>query len=50
MAWVIWYLPQVTIQEGMAGYGVVAVAYVVISHELLRQTTVPEPGGRALGP
>jgi low temperature requirement protein LtrA len=42
MAWVIWYLPQVTIQEGMAGYGVVTVAYVVISHELLRRTTLPQ--------
>ena len=44
MAWVIWYLPQVTIQEGVAGYGVVAIAYVVVSHELLRRTTVPIPG------
>ena len=43
MAWVIWYLPQVTIQEGVAGYGVVAVAYVVVSHELLRRTTVAAP-------
>lgn len=43
MAWVIWYLPQVTIQEGVAGYGVVAVAYVVLSHVLLRHTTVPHP-------
>jgi low temperature requirement protein LtrA len=43
MAWVIWYLPQVTIQEGMAGYGVVTLAYVVTSHELLRRTTVPHP-------
>jgi low temperature requirement protein LtrA len=43
MAWVIWYLPQVTIQEGVAGYGVVAVAYVVLSHELLRRTTVVAP-------
>jgi low temperature requirement protein LtrA len=42
-AWVIWYLPQVTIQEGMAGYGGIAVAYVVLSHELLRRTTVPIP-------
>jgi low temperature requirement protein LtrA len=41
MAWVTWYLPQVTIQEGVAGYGVVAVAYVVVSHELLRRTSVP---------
>jgi low temperature requirement protein LtrA len=41
VAWVTWYLPQVTLQEGVAGYGVVAVAYVVISHELLRHTTVP---------
>ncbi len=41
MAWVIWYLPQVTIQEGVAGYGVVALFYVVLSHELLRHTTVP---------
>jgi low temperature requirement protein LtrA len=44
MAWLIWYLPQVTIQEGMAGFGVVAVAYVVISHELLRRTVVPKTG------
>jgi low temperature requirement protein LtrA len=43
MAWLIWYLPQVTIQEGMAGFGVLTVAYVVISHELLRRTTVPQP-------
>jgi low temperature requirement protein LtrA len=43
MAWVIWYLPQVTIQEGVAGYGVVAIAYVVVSHDLLRRTTVPIP-------
>jgi low temperature requirement protein LtrA len=41
MAWIIWYLPQVTIQEGVAGYGVVAIAYVLVSHELLRHTTVP---------
>jgi hypothetical protein len=41
IAWVIWYLPQVTIQEGVAGYGVVALVYVVLSHELLRRTTVP---------
>ncbi len=47
MAWVIWYLPQVTIQEGMAGYGVVAVAYVVVSHELLRNTAVPDSGVNA---
>jgi low temperature requirement protein LtrA len=50
MAWVIWYLPQVTIQEGMAGYGVVAVTYVVVSHELLRSTTVPESPGRPVQP
>jgi low temperature requirement protein LtrA len=43
MAWVIWYSPQVTIQEGVAGYGVVAIAYVVVSHDLLRRTTVPKP-------
>jgi low temperature requirement protein LtrA len=43
MAWVTWYLPQVTIQEGVAGYGLVAVAYVVVSHELLRRTTVTTP-------
>lgn len=43
MAWVIWYLPQVTIQEGVAGYGVVAIAYVVVSHSLLHRTTVPIP-------
>jgi low temperature requirement protein LtrA len=49
-AWVVWYLPQVTIQEGMAGYGVVAVAYVVISHELLRDTTVPSLEARPLVP
>jgi low temperature requirement protein LtrA len=43
MAWIIWYLPQVTIQEGVAGYGVVAIGYVVVSHDLLRRTTVPIP-------
>jgi low temperature requirement protein LtrA len=42
-AWIIWYLPQVTLQEGVAGYGVVTVAYVVVSHELLRRTSVPQP-------
>ena len=41
MAWVTWYTPQVTIQEGVAGYGVVALGYVVASHDLLRRTTVP---------
>ena len=38
MASVIWCLPQVTIQEGVAGSGVVAVAYVVLSHEPRRTT------------
>ena len=38
---VTWYTPQVTIQEGVAGYGVVALVYVVASHDLLRRTTVP---------
>ncbi len=41
VAYVTWYLPQVTIQEGVALFGVVGVAYVVISHELLRHTEVP---------
>jgi low temperature requirement protein LtrA len=41
MAWVTWYLPQVTLQQGVAGYGAVAVAYVVISHELLKRTKLP---------
>lgn len=40
VAWVTWYLPQVTIQEGVALFGPVAVGYVVISHELLRRTTL----------
>ena len=38
---VTWYTPQVTIQEGVAAYGVVALGYVVASHDLLRRTTVP---------
>lgn len=41
MAWVTWYLPQVTIQQAVAGYGVVTAAYVVVSHQLLRHTIVP---------
>lgn len=41
MAWVTWYLPQVTIQQAVAGYGIVTVVYVVVSHRLLRHTTVP---------
>jgi low temperature requirement protein LtrA len=43
MAWVTWYLPQVTIQQGVAGYGLVAVAYVIVSHELLKRTRLPAP-------
>jgi low temperature requirement protein LtrA len=43
IAWVTWYLPQVTLQEGVAGYGFVAVVYVLVSHVLLRRTTVPTP-------
>jgi low temperature requirement protein LtrA len=41
MAWVTWYLPQVTIQQAVAGYGILTLAYVVVSHRLLRHTTVP---------
>ena len=41
VAYVTWYLPQVTIQEGVALFGVVGVAYVLISHELLRRTKIP---------
>ena len=41
VAYVTWYLPQVTIQEGVALFGVVAIGYVMISHELLRRTRVP---------
>ncbi len=41
VAYVTWYLPQVTIQEGVALFGVVGVAYIVVSHELLRRTEVP---------
>ncbi len=40
VAYVTWYLPQVTIQEGVALFGVVTIAYVMISHELLRRTEV----------
>ena len=43
MCLITWYLPQVTLQEGVAGYGGVALAYVVVSHELLRRSTVPAP-------
>jgi low temperature requirement protein LtrA len=43
MAWVTWYLPQVTIQQGVAGFGLVAVAYVIVSHELLKRTSLPAP-------
>jgi low temperature requirement protein LtrA len=41
MAWVTWYLPQVTLQQGVAGFGVVSVAYVIGSHELLKRTRLP---------
>jgi low temperature requirement protein LtrA len=41
MAWVTWYLPQVTLQQGVAGFGLVCVAYVVVSHEFLRRTRLP---------
>ena len=40
VAYVTWYSPQVTIQEGVALFGVVAIAYVMISHELLRRSEV----------
>jgi hypothetical protein len=43
MAWVTWYLPQVTLQQGVAGFGLVCVAYVMLSHELLKRTTLPAP-------
>jgi low temperature requirement protein LtrA len=43
MAWVTWYLPQVTLQQGVAGFGLVCVAYVMASHELLKRTTLPAP-------
>jgi low temperature requirement protein LtrA len=41
MAWVTWYLPQVTLQEGVGGFGAVCVAYVIGSHELLKRTRLP---------
>jgi low temperature requirement protein LtrA len=41
VAYVTWYFPQVTIQEGVALFGVVGIAYVLISHQLLRRTEVP---------
>ncbi len=41
VAYVTWYSPQVTIQEGVALFGVVTIAYVVISHRLLRRSRVP---------
>jgi low temperature requirement protein LtrA len=41
MAWITWYLPQVTLQQGVAGFGLVCVAYVMASHELLKRTTLP---------
>ena len=41
MAWVTWYLPQVTLQQGVAGFGLVCVAYVMASHELLKRTRLP---------
>jgi low temperature requirement protein LtrA len=40
VAYVTWYLPQVTIQEGVALFGIVALAYVLVSHELLNRTTL----------
>jgi hypothetical protein len=41
MAWVTWSLPQVTLQQGVAGFGLVSVAYVIGSHELLTRTRLP---------
>jgi low temperature requirement protein LtrA len=41
VAYITWYLPQVTIQEGVALFGMVGVAYIVVSHELLRRSEVP---------
>jgi len=41
MAWVTWYLPQVTLQQGVAGFGPVCVAYVIVSREFLKRTRLP---------
>jgi hypothetical protein len=41
MAWVTWYLPQVTLQQGVSGFGLVCVAYVIVSHVLLDRTRLP---------
>jgi low temperature requirement protein LtrA len=40
VAYVTWYLPQVTISEGVALFGIVAIAYVLVSHESLNRTTL----------
>jgi low temperature requirement protein LtrA len=41
VAYVTWYTPQVTIKEGVALFGIVTIVYGVVSHELLRRSSLP---------
>lgn len=34
MAWAVWSIPEVTIKQGMAGFGIIGVAYVITSRWL----------------